>query len=162
MTVRHETRALPRTRPEAVGTVDDVRSMEQRVTELESWAFQTRSLEKALNDLPHRVRTECQDYLGPMFELCLNRMATKEDLHAVRTELKGDIQSVRDELKSDIATVRDELKSDITTVRDELKGDIQSVRTELKSDITTVRDELKGDIISLDQKLDRILAKLGD
>ena len=48
-------------------------------------------------------------------------LATKGDIHALRTELKGDIASLRGELKGDIASLRSEQRGDIASLRSDIE-----------------------------------------
>ena len=69
------------------------------------------------------------------------RIAAKQDLAEVKSELKQDIADV----KQNIADVKSELKQDIADV----KQNIADVKSELKQDIADVRSELKQDIAVL-------------
>ena len=73
------------------------------------------------------------------------RLATKADLAALRTELKAEIADLRAEMHAEFAAVRAEIKN----LRTELKGDMAALRNELKGDMAALRNELKGDMAAL-------------
>ena len=58
----------------------------------------------------------------------LSRLASKEDIAAVRSE----IVALRSELSGEIASVRSELRAEIAALRSELSADIKMVRSEIE------------------------------
>jgi uncharacterized protein involved in exopolysaccharide biosynthesis len=71
----------------------------------------------------------------------LSRLATKEDL----TTLRSEIASVRSELKADIAALRSEVSAEIASLRSEVSADIASLRSEirmLRSEMEILRRDL--------------------
>ena len=92
---------------------------------------------------------EAQEVVDFVESSAKDGLATKEDIHGLKTEFKEDIQALRTEFKEDIYALRTELKEDIQALRTELKEDIQALRTELKEDIQALRTELKEDIYAL-------------
>jgi hypothetical protein len=58
----------------------------------------------------------------------LSRLATKEDIAGLRSE----IAAVRSELSADIVSLRSELSADIVSLRSELSADIRMVRSEME------------------------------
>ena len=107
-------------------------------------AFDTHKFVKDLtrNGMPDKQAEVLADHYASLLN---DRLATKDDLAALRKELKGDINSLRSELKGDISGLRSELKGDISGLRGELKGDISGLR----KDMISLEERLKGDIIGL-------------
>lgn len=73
------------------------------------------------------------------------RMATKDDLAELRTELKTDISDLRKELKTEIAELRTELKTEIAEFREEFvsfKGEMRSEVRDIKDDIRDIQRQL--------------------
>lgn len=95
-----------------------------------SQLIDTHSAVKALVEegMPERQAEAIVFFQARLFD---ERIATRDGLHAVRTELKSDIDTLRTELKNDIDTLRTELKNDIDTLRAELKNDIKDLSREL-------------------------------
>ena len=84
-----------------------------------SQLIDTHSAVKALVEegVPERQAEAIVFFQARLFD---ERIATKDGLHAVRTELKNDIDTLRTELKNDIDTLRTELKNDIKDLSREL------------------------------------------
>jgi phage host-nuclease inhibitor protein Gam len=95
------------------------------------------------------VESSAKDGLATKEDIHGLKTEFKEDIHGLKTEFKEDIQALRTEFKEDIYALRTELKEDIQALRTELKEDIQALRTELKEDIQALRTELKEDIYAL-------------
>ena len=95
-----------------------------------SQLIDTHSAVKALVEegVPERQAEAIVFFQARLFD---ERIATKDGLHTVRTELKNDIDTLRTELKNDIDTLKTELKNDIDTLRAELKNDIKDLSREL-------------------------------
>ena len=85
-----------------------------------------------------------------------NGLATRHDLKY----LQKDIESVRTDLQKDIESVRTDLQKDIESVRTDLQKDIESVRTDLQKDIEANRTDTNRQFDKVDDRLNRIEAKL--
>lgn len=84
---------------------------------------------KAFARAQQKVITECLETTFP------NKLATKADLAAVKSELKSEIAAVKSELKSEIAAVKSELKTEIAEVKKDvvqLKIDVAELKTDNK------------------------------
>ena len=73
---------------------------------------------KAFAKAQQKVITECLEITFP------TKLATKEDVVRLKTELKGDIAELRTELKGDMA----ELRTDIVV----LKADMVEIKSDIK------------------------------
>lgn len=76
-------------------------------------------------------------------------LATKADLHALRTELKADFDTLRAEVKADINAFGTEVKADISAFRTEVKADLQTLRAESQADMRNEISAIRGEISAL-------------
>ena len=106
-------------------------------------AFDTHKFVKDLtaNGMPDKQAEVLADHYASLLN---DRLATKDDLVALRKELKGDINSLRSELKGDISGLRSELKGDISGLR----KDMISLEERLKGDIIGLRKDMMITILS--------------
>ena len=106
-------------------------------------AFDTHKFVKDLtrNGMPDKQAEVLADHYASLLN---DRLATKDDLAALRKELKGDINSLRSELKGDISGLRSELKGDISGLR----KDMISLEERLKGDIIGLRKDMMITILS--------------
>lgn len=68
-----------------------------------------------------------QDIAGLEVKIEQSRLATKQDMAELRSEMKEDIAQLRSEMKQDIAELRSEMKQDIA----QLEVKIERVRADL-------------------------------
>lgn len=82
-------------------------------------AFDTHKFVKDLtrNGMPDKQAEVLADHYASLLN---DRLATKDGLASLRTELKGDIEGLRAELKGDIKSLRTEFKSDIEGLRKDM------------------------------------------
>ena len=104
-------------------------------------AFDTHKFVKDLtrNGMPDKQAEVLADHYA---SLLTDRLATKEDLFGLRTELKGDNQSLRKDLDNKIEALRTELKGDIGGLRKDLDNKIETLRTEVKGNIGALRKDM--------------------
>ena len=88
------------------------------------------------------------------------KMATREDIAELRTELKDDFSAVRQELKGDIAGVKGELSEFRVEVQQEFKSiraEIREIRARLDLIEAELRDH-RGYAKKIDHLLERVSA----
>ena len=104
-------------------------------------AFDTHKFVKDLtrNGMPDKQAEVLADHYA---SLLTDRLATKEDLFGLRTELKGDNKSLRKDLDNKIEALRTELKGDIGGLRKDLDNKIETLRTEVKGNIGALRKDM--------------------
>ena len=102
---------------------------------------------KFVNDLTANGMPDKQaEVLADHYASLLNdRLATKEDLAALRKELKGDINSLRSELKGEIS----DLRKDMSGLEERLTGDISGLR----KDMVSLEERLQSDMTNLEERL---------
>ena len=114
-------------------------------------AFDTHKFVKDLtaNGMPDKQAEVLADHYASLLN---DRLATKEDLAALRKELKGDISSLRSELKGDIS----DLRKDMISLEERLQSDISGLR----KDMSGLEERLKGNMLSLEERLQSDMTNL--
>ena len=107
-------------------------------------AFDTHKFVKDLtaNGMPDKQAEVLADHYASLLN---DRLATKEDLAALRKELKGDINSLRSELKGEIS----DLRKDMSGLEERLTGDISGLR----KDMVSLEERLQSDMTNLEERL---------
>ena len=107
-------------------------------------AFDTHKFVKDLtrNGMPDKQAEVLADHYASLLK---DRLATKEDLAALRKELKGDINSLRSELKGEIS----DLRKDMSGLEEKLTGDISGLR----KDMVSLEERLQSDMTNLEERL---------
>jgi chromosome segregation ATPase len=80
------------------------------------------------------------------YDVQLQRLATKEDLRLMASELRGEMAGLRGEmaeLRGEMTELRSELRGEMTELRSELRGGMTALRGEVRSDISDLRSDLK-------------------
>ena len=118
-----------------------------------------------LMDLDHRVNT-IEQILPTLltrdeFQTAIERVATKKDLEALRSEMATDLAAVRSEMatKTDVEALRSEMVTDLAAVRAEMatKRELEALRSEvqlgyvnfsseIRRHFDVVAESLRGDI----------------
>ena len=118
-------------------------------------AFDTHKFVKDLtrNGMPDKQAEVLADHYA---SLLTDRLATKEDLFGLRTELKGDNKSLRKDLDNKIEALRTELKGDIGGLRKDLDNKIETLRTEVKGNIGALRKDMDSAHDKLESKIETL------
>ena len=82
-----------------------------------------------------------------------DKMATKEDVAALRAELKADMADLKAELKTDVADLKADLDKGLAAARADLDKGLSDLKAELKADVA----ELKTDVANLETRLVRFV-----
>ena len=77
------------------------------------------------------------------------RLATKDDLGVVRSDLRAEMAGLRTELKTEMADLRTELKTEMADLRTELRTEMGQLRTEFKTEMGQLRTDLRTDVAQL-------------
>ncbi len=72
-------------------------------------------------------RVKAEALAGAIFEAIHDNVATKVDIHDLRSEMKADIQELRSEMKADIQELRGEIA--------ELRGEMAQLGTSLRAEM---------------------------
>ena len=118
-------------------------------------AFDTHKFVKDLtrHGMPDKQAEVLADHYA---SLLTDRLATKEDLFGLRTELKGDNKSLRKDLDNKIEALRTELKGDIGGLRKDLDNKIETLRTEVKGNIGALRKDMDSAHDKLESKIETL------
>jgi hypothetical protein len=73
-------------------------------------------------------------------------LATKHDLHELRSATKHDLHELRSATKHDLHELRSATKHDLHELRSDLREEMSTLRSELRQEIAEVRGELKAEI----------------
>ena len=112
----------------------------ERPSQTRTRAFDSLAYARSLESVGF-TRAQAEMLAEKQSELIDDRLATKEDIAAVR----GDIESLRLGTQKDIESLRLETQKDMESLRLGTQKDIESLRLETQKDIAAVR----GDIESL-------------
>ena len=105
----------------------------------------------------HQIFQWCEEVMGPeraaiMMDLLppvgWGDIATRTDLHALRSDLRGEMAGLRAELKDDMAALSTELRSEMASLRAELKDETAGLRVELKDEMAGLRADLRGEMVT--------------
>ena len=75
-----------------------------------------------------------------------DRLATKDDLAVLGSDLRAEMADLRTELKTEMADLRTELKTEMADLRTELKSEMADLRTDLTTEMADVRLSLTNEI----------------
>ena len=94
-----------------------------------------------------------------------DRLATKDDLALLRSELGGEIESVRTTLSNKIESVETRLGTsiglEVGSARTDLGLEVASVRTDLGAEIASFRTEVQERFAALEGEVAAIRSQLG-
>jgi ribosomal protein L29 len=113
-------------------------------------------------------RIKAEALAGAIFEAIHDNVATKVDIHdlrseiaELRSEMKAEIQELRSDTKAEIQELRSEVKAEIQELRSEMRGEIAQVRSEIaqvRSEIAQLGTSLRAEMAQLEH---RVLIRLG-
>ena len=84
------------------------------------------------------------------------RMATKDDLAALRTETQEGLAGLRAETQEGLAALRMETQEGLAGLRADIKGDVAGVRADAQADIAEHRAETRAGFAELRARLDKV------